>query len=139
MAAARESGQAAVEFALVLVVLLAVLYGILEISRLLLINAEVENAAREGVRYAALHPGATLPSIMDNAVAPRLALIKANDLRLTSTSPMGTAGQYSPIQMRAVYTWTSMVNFMPDMRTLTLRPLGPLKLEASSMALTEGR
>ena len=52
----NRPGQAAVEFALVFIVLVAVIYGILEISRLIFINAELQNAAREASRYAARHP-----------------------------------------------------------------------------------
>src|SRR5947209_20051521 len=54
----RGPGQATVEFALLMVVLFALLYGILEIGRLLFINAELDNAAREGVHYASRHPAA---------------------------------------------------------------------------------
>ena len=46
---AHRRGQATVEFALIVVILFTMLYGILEMSRLLFINAELENTAREGV------------------------------------------------------------------------------------------
>src|SRR5437868_9412268 len=72
-------GQAAVEFALVAIILMALLYGIIEISRLLLINAEIENAAREGVHYLALHPDTSGAYLKTNIIAPHLTLIDPAD------------------------------------------------------------
>ena len=45
-------GQAIVEFALVLMVLMVVLVGILEVGRLMFMYAAVNNASREAARYA---------------------------------------------------------------------------------------
>jgi len=45
-------GQAIVEFAIALPILLALLVGILEVGRMLFIYAAVTNASREAVRYA---------------------------------------------------------------------------------------
>jgi hypothetical protein len=142
----RKEGQAAVEFALVLLVLLAVLYGIMEIGRLLLINAELENAAREATNYAALHPGVDENCLRTRAINPKLTLVDRNspDLTVVRTFPnppdstrCGGIAQYCPIKVSVTYSWSSMVNFMPDMSTLSLRPLGPLSLEGSSMRLME--
>jgi hypothetical protein len=50
-----EQGQALLEFALVAVFLLTVLFGIMDFSRLFFAYATMSNGAREGVRYAITH------------------------------------------------------------------------------------
>ena len=47
-----ERGQALVEFAIVSIVLLLILFLIIEVSRVLWAWITVQNAAREGARYA---------------------------------------------------------------------------------------
>jgi len=48
----KENAQGMVEFALILPVLLLVMFGIIEIGRLLVIYSSVGTASREGARYA---------------------------------------------------------------------------------------
>lgn len=48
----RVRGQAIVEFALVLMILMVVLVGILEVGRLMFMYAAINNASREASRYA---------------------------------------------------------------------------------------
>lgn len=50
----RKPAQAMVEFALVLPVLLLIVYGIIEVGRLIFIYASVTTAARQAVRYASV-------------------------------------------------------------------------------------
>ena len=47
----HHNGQAMVEFAIALPFLLLILFGILEIGRLIFTYSGVVNASREGVRY----------------------------------------------------------------------------------------
>jgi TadE-like protein len=54
-----ERGTATLEFALVVPVLLIILLTGIDFSRALLAYTTIGNATREGVRYAALHPGAS--------------------------------------------------------------------------------
>src|SRR6266498_441456 len=49
-----SQAQALVEFSLVIVILLMVIYGILEVGRLIFIYSSVVTSAREAVRYGAL-------------------------------------------------------------------------------------
>ena len=51
----RESGQAMVEFALVLPILLALLCGIIDFGWVYYNQITLNNAAREGARYAVVH------------------------------------------------------------------------------------
>ena len=51
----RYGGQAVVEFALSLPVLLLLILGVLDAGRGVIAAVSINNAAREGARYAALH------------------------------------------------------------------------------------
>jgi Flp pilus assembly protein TadG len=51
----EERGSSLIEFALVCFLLVMVLLGVFEISRMVLVYNDVTNAAAEGVRYAAVH------------------------------------------------------------------------------------
>jgi Flp pilus assembly protein TadG len=51
----KTKGMALVEFALVAFVLFIVIFGIVEMERLLLVYTTLANAARGGVRYAIVH------------------------------------------------------------------------------------
>jgi Flp pilus assembly protein TadG len=59
----KTRGQALVEFALILPWLLLLFFGIIEFGRLILAYEELNNAAREGARYAIVHGSdSTCPS-----------------------------------------------------------------------------
>jgi Flp pilus assembly protein TadG len=51
----RQKGQAALEFALVVVFLVVLLVSILEMTLFIYTYAALNNAAKEGVRYAVVH------------------------------------------------------------------------------------
>jgi Flp pilus assembly protein TadG len=50
-----ERAQAALEFALAVPVLLMLILGVLDAGRVVVANVSLNNAAREGARYAAMH------------------------------------------------------------------------------------
>ena len=52
-----EDGQELVEYAILLPVLLLLLFGIMEAGGLIYSYNTIANAAREGARYGATHPG----------------------------------------------------------------------------------
>ena len=52
-----EVGQALVEFALVMTALILILLGLFEFGRAVEAYTEISNGAREGARYASVHPG----------------------------------------------------------------------------------
>jgi Flp pilus assembly protein TadG len=72
---ARDRGSVAVEFALVLPVLLLILFGIIDFGRALNAQIELTGAAREGARLAALgYPNAAVQA-RAAAAAPSLGRI----------------------------------------------------------------
>lgn len=52
----KEQGQALLEFALVILILLLLVFGIIDFSRLFFGYATMSNGVREGARYATVHP-----------------------------------------------------------------------------------
>ena len=56
----RPRGQSLVEFALIFPMFLVLLFGMLDIGRVIWANDALTNAAREGARYAVVHGGSEL-------------------------------------------------------------------------------
>lgn len=74
----KERGAAAVEFALVLPVLLLLVLGMLEFSRAYNVQISLTNAAREGARVMAIHNDPTMAkNAAIAAAAPSVALTSA--------------------------------------------------------------
>jgi Flp pilus assembly protein TadG len=71
--------MATLEFALVVPVLIVLIIGALDFSRLLVAYTTITNASREGVRYAVLHPAATTMEIQ-REVQRRSSPLSAGDL-----------------------------------------------------------
>lgn len=76
----NESGAAVVEFALVLPLILVLIFGIIDMGRLLFTANALTSAVREGARYAAVQTNPTRDAVydrirnhMDAAVRPPVA------------------------------------------------------------------
>ena len=52
----RETGQTLVQFALIISTLLLIVLGVFELGRAVETYTEISNGAREGARYASVHP-----------------------------------------------------------------------------------
>lgn len=77
-----ERGAAAVEFAIVLVVLLVILLGIIDFGRLLFVSQAVKSASREGARVAAVRTvwgGTTSPTASTAAGTPTGVVLTVRD------------------------------------------------------------
>lgn len=70
----QERGAQAVEFALVVPLLLLLLVGIIEFGRILNVHISVSGAAREGARVMAIQNDAAAATDATIAAAPALAL-----------------------------------------------------------------
>jgi Flp pilus assembly protein TadG len=71
--------MATLEFALVVPVLIVLIIGALDFSRLIVAYTTITNASREGVRYAVLHPAASASEIQQE-VERRSSPLSARDL-----------------------------------------------------------
>ncbi|MFZ6026529.1 MAG: TadE/TadG family type IV pilus assembly protein [Chloroflexota bacterium] len=73
----KEQGQALVEFAAVLIILMIVLAGLLDLGRAFFVYMSLRDAAQEGATYASINPSDTTGII--------------NRVRTTSTKPVDMA------------------------------------------------
>jgi TadE-like protein len=84
VAAREERGQATLEFALVIVFLLAIVFGIVDFSRLFFAYATMSNGVREGARYGIVNPGQDA-AIIDRARA--MMVVIGGNAAITVTYP----------------------------------------------------
>lgn len=94
---ARQAGQALVEFALILPVLVLILMGVFDFGRAFFGYNAISNGAREGARYGIIHPTARDPSppyadpdtIEGRAVAQTF-ILDIDEVDVQVTFPSGT-------------------------------------------------
>jgi Flp pilus assembly protein TadG len=98
----RDRGTAAVEFALVLPVLLLIVFGIIDFGRALNAQITLTGAAREGVRLAALGYSDAAVEARVAAAAPGLSGVTAT---VTASCPPG-AGPAADAQVDASYSFS---------------------------------
>jgi Flp pilus assembly protein TadG len=127
----RRGGQALVEFALVAPIFFLLLFGIIEGGRFLLYYETLNNATREGARYAIVHgsrsscpsgpmeAGITAPTCYDASGAKVVQKVKDTAFGLlgatvavTPTWPTDNARD-SDVTVSATYTYRSLVPLIP--------------------------
>jgi len=87
----RDRGAAAVEFALVLPILLLLVIGIIEFGRAYHVQTTLSNAARDGVRVMALQDSATAARTRVVKSAPTLDLT-TDMIKVEPTTPCSGSG-----------------------------------------------
>ena len=97
---ANRRGVAAVEFGIVLIPLLLILFGIINWGVVIFNQSVITNAAREGARWAAIHNGGTVNCTNSNSATPGDACQVAysyayNNVISFSSSPSLTVSQVS--------------------------------------------
>lgn len=128
----RDRGAVAVEFALVLPLLLALTFGVIAFGHALHVQTVIDNAARDGVRIFALQdggdPAASARDAAIAAAAPSVTLtasqiaISVNDAPATSCTT--TAG--SPQNARVAITLTDF-ELLGGVGTITLTGSGTMR------------
>jgi Flp pilus assembly protein TadG len=78
----RRSGQALVEFILILPILLLLVFGLIDFARAWSANHAIADAAREGARMLVVNEGSTFADA-ETTIRNRLALARLDDNRLT--------------------------------------------------------
>lgn len=79
----RERGQALVELAIMLPILLIILLGVIDFGRVFYAYVTITNAAREGARYGSLHPGPVpdpVPAIIEHVVQEASPFLDEDDI-----------------------------------------------------------
>lgn len=117
----HTAAQAVVEFAIASVVFFSLLFGTIDFGRAIFMYAELDNAVREGARYAIVNPGST-------SATASFVVAKAPDIGLTtgdvtsSCSPDCTSG--STVTVSASLSFQAI--------TQKLLGIGPITLSASA-------
>lgn len=94
----RDRGAAAVEIALVLPLLIAMLFGIIDVSRLFNAELQLSQAAREGARLASLRPNPTstdLGDIRTRAQQAAPSIGSGANQQACSSAAWGPVGEYT--------------------------------------------
>src|SRR5512143_785765 len=78
----KEKGQATLEFALVIGILLLLLFAVIDFSRLFFAYATMSNGVREGARYGIVHPG--LDTAIEDLAAARMVVIGGDETLFVS-------------------------------------------------------
>lgn len=127
----QRRGQALVEFALVAPIFFFLLFGIIEGGRFILYYETLNNATREGARYAIVHgsrsscpsgpmePGITPPACYDATGAKVTQQVKDTafgvlgpSLIVTPTWPTDNARD-SDVLVTATYTYNTLIPIIP--------------------------
>ena len=125
----RERGTSAVEFALVVPVLLLLVFGIAEFGRAYNTQSVLSGAAREGVRSMALHNSPANAKSATKAAAPSLSL---TDAQITvSPANCAVTGLNPPVQASV------MVSYSMPMLTKLFRTT-PIALTGKGVMLCNG-
>lgn len=122
----RDRGASAVEFALVVPILLLLVIGILEFGRAYHIQTTLSNAARDGVRVMALQNSVSAAQSTTKASATTLPLtdsmirVTPTNCRPSDSSPPG------PATVTITYPLTLLSGFLP-IEGLTLTGTGTMR------------
>jgi Flp pilus assembly protein TadG len=135
----QNDGATMVEFAFVVILLIMVLLGVVEMSRMILVYNAIADAAKAGARYAMVHgvdrtgsgidgPSSATSYSQVQTVAKNYAaagLLNSNNVTVTVSYPnhSGTvAGNYpgDPVDVTVSYTYDPLVGYFSSMLNKSL-------------------
>ena len=115
----QERGQATVEFALVILFLLLLLFGIVDFSRLFFAYATMSNGVREGARYGIVHPEDTA-GIKSQARAMMVLIGGQTDITVqfpdTGSSGSPYCSHYCRVVVRATSNFNVWTPIIPNLK-----------------------
>jgi Flp pilus assembly protein TadG len=120
-----ERGAAAVEFALVVPLLLALVLGIVEFGHAYHVQTTLSGAAREGVREMALHDSAATARAATKAAAPQLVLTDGQIVVTPSTCVAGAGAPSATATVTVTYPMPFITDFFGT--TITLKGKGVMR------------
>jgi Flp pilus assembly protein TadG len=121
----RQEGVAAVEFAIILPVLVLLILGGMDLGDMYFIQHVITNASREGARYAAKYTGtSTLPTSgqISNYVTSNLNYqsLNLNNLNVSASYTGSSPDEIVTVTVKAnKYWWVLGSLGLPDPKTLT--------------------
>ena len=125
----NSEGSTLVEFSLVLLMLLIVIFGIVEMARLVLVYTTIANSARAGARYAIVHGGdltsgasgngndANVKAVVKGFASAGTLPLADSDITVTY-SPTNTAG--STVTVKVVYTYRPLLSYFDSLLNVRL-------------------
>lgn len=128
-----EAGQALVEVAIALPILLALLVGIFEFARAYNVQQVITNAAREGAREGVVSGEAAAKPIVDLRLAD--GNIGGATVTVTCVPAACTNGDALTVQVSVPYTFLfigpvlSLISSEPDPGTITLTSTSTMRVE----------
>lgn len=131
--ASAPKGQALVELALILPVLLILAMGTLDVGRVFSGYLSLANAAREGALYAALHaddPNLTA-DVTNNAVNPELNGQIPGSTVVVVSAPAGSLGQGNPVSVSVSATYPLISTAILGWKSLTLKSSATVMVQCS--------
>ncbi|MBF6606748.1 MAG: pilus assembly protein [Chloroflexi bacterium] len=140
-----RSGQALVEFALVVPLLFFMMVIIIDFGRALYIQTALQNGAREGARFGIVHPTwvtaadrANPDNIVYRASTEPAATVSAVNATVTCTTPGGvTSTATSPVSLSPAYVSCAVSGGRIDVKiTYDFTPLTPLISNVVGTSLT---
>lgn len=131
----RTRGQALVEAALVLPLLIVMMVGLFDLGRAVYADSTLSNAARVGSRVAIVHQ--TVSQIQDAVVtkAAALDLVRADVSVSFLTNPTDPTSTCSPMRIGCVASVTVTYQFHPAVPIEGL--VGPINLQSTSSQRVE--
>ena len=128
-----ERGQTAVEFALVIPVMLLFILGIFQIGVTYFNNEALQTSARDGARAGAIHTGATVAQIqayVENAVKANAVGLDASKIQFVpapSCDGTGQCNQNETLTVTVTYPWS--IGVMAFSKSGTLTTVTKLRME----------
>ena len=124
VAARDRRGQSLVEFGLVSLTLVMLLFGVIEMCRLALVYTTIANAARVGVRYATVHGtdnSVTVPTIQGvvNSYLSAATVYAVNPPKVCYASfiytncPQTPTAPGTPVTVQVSYTYNPITSYFP--------------------------
>lgn len=127
----REEGQGLLEFALIFTLLMMLLFGIIDFSRIFFAYATMSHGAREGTRYGIIHPGnPTNPGDPANQqiiqIVENRMFVLGGDPEVELSYPDGCATSLCPIQ---IHVTSSMDVWTPIIPEITIEARSTMHIE----------
>jgi Flp pilus assembly protein TadG len=119
----RFGAQGLVEFAIIGPVFLMLLFGVVEMGRLIWTNHELDNGTREGARYAMVH-GAKSGTLATSATVKTYMLSHTSGLSSAKATVNvaygGTAQPGDVVTVSSTYSFTPLVSMVLGTGTINL-------------------
>jgi Flp pilus assembly protein TadG len=129
-----DRGSALVELSLILFMFIIMLFGVVELGRLVLVYTAVANAARCGARYAIVHGGDQTASGVNGPSGPgnttqvqtvvqnfaSSGLLDPTRLIITVAYPNGVNSAGSPVSVTVSYPYDPLISYFNSSLAVTI-------------------